>query len=117
MAKYVVTFQNGMADIICNSYEGARNLNIKGWQYIYCAPDKDKEWLEMETIPRNHEVWVNFFHMPQRAKMIGNEITFSDIPDTHYPLDLFEGWLPLDWFRYFEPDNEDMRYWQDRDAE
>jgi hypothetical protein len=115
MAKYVVTFNNGTVDIICSSYESAVNLNIEGWCSIYCAPDKTKKWRAMATIPENIEVWIKFFDMPQRATRHGKEIVLSDIAGTHYPLNLFDGWLPMDWFRYVKPDDAAMAWWQQED--
>jgi hypothetical protein len=115
MASYVVTFNNGTVDIVFSSYDSARNIDIPGKKYIYCAPDKYKLWHSIKTMPKNKEVWCLFFESPQRVIREDNTIKFMDKPNNKYPLNIIDGWLPLEWFRYVEPDDNDMRYWQMED--
>lgn len=115
MAKYVVEFNNGNPDVICSSYDSARNITAKGWYAIHCAPDKDKKWRAMNTMPEDIEVWVLRFGLPNRATRHGNVVEFPDVPLSEYPIDNFDGWLPREWFRYVPADDADMAWWQEED--
>jgi hypothetical protein len=115
MAKYVVEFNNGNPDVICNTYDSARNLKTKGWYAIHCAPDEHKKWNTMETLPENIEVWLLRFGMPNRGIRHGKTVRLPDVPLSEYPTNNFDGWLPMSWFRYFAPDDAAMAWWQEQD--
>ena len=125
MAKYVVVNPKAY-DKVCDTYTEAQEFAYaqKGNWSIYCAPDKNKAWRHGH--PVSGECWVLHMGEPVRARYVQFE-TKQDkcINDGMYRfvgynnvlqyVDKTDGWLPLDWFRYFEADDEAMQYWQMED--
>lgn len=115
MAKYIATFAD-KNDKVCNTYEEA--LQQKGFREIYIAPDGNKKWRDGHPVD-GQLCFVLDWGEPVRAKYtaVGTAgfYVFPGYENTCRSVHKTDGWLPMDWFRYVQPDDEEMRRWQEED--